>query len=82
MSALTSPIAVIWSTVSVNANASSISCCHGVSGPNACPGAAWRAAYSCTSSPAISRTALRALRFVFAQSEPPSFDRLGISPPT
>ena len=38
MSALTSVMAVSWSTVSVNPNASSISACHGVSGPNAWPG--------------------------------------------
>ncbi|SLJ83064.1 Uncharacterised protein [Mycobacteroides abscessus subsp. abscessus] len=37
-------MAVIWSTVSVKAKASSISFCHGVSGPKAWPGAAWRAA--------------------------------------
>ena len=39
MSDLTSVMAVSWSMVSVNPNASSISACHGVSGPNACPGA-------------------------------------------
>ncbi len=44
MSALTSSIAAIWSTVSVNGNASSSSRCHGVSGANAWPGADWRAA--------------------------------------
>ena len=35
MSDLTSVMAVSWSMVSVNPNASSISACHGVSGPNA-----------------------------------------------
>ena len=44
MSVLTSVMAVSWSTVSVNPNASSISACHGVSGPNAWPGAACRLA--------------------------------------
>ena len=50
MSPLTSVIAVSWSTVSVKPNASSISACHGVSGPNAWPGEACRLAYSDTSS--------------------------------
>jgi hypothetical protein len=36
----TSLMAVNWSTVSVKPKASSISACHGVSGANACPGAA------------------------------------------
>ena len=72
MSLLTSVMAVSWSTVSVNPNASSISACHGVSGPNAWPGAAWRLAYSATSSLAISRTARRALVLVLVQSLPPS----------
>ncbi|SKU98883.1 Uncharacterised protein [Mycobacteroides abscessus subsp. abscessus] len=53
-----------------------------MSGAKACPGAAWRAAYSATSSPAISRTALRALVFVLVQSLPPSRLRPGDSPPT
>ena len=38
MSPLTSMMACIWSGVSSNGNASSISCCHGVSGPKARPG--------------------------------------------
>ena len=75
-------MAVNWSTVSVNPKASSISFCHGVSGAKACPGAACRLAYSATSSPAISRTALRALVFVLAQSLPPSLLSAGCSPPT
>src|ERR1700732_2235054 len=70
MSALTSVIAVSWSTVSVKPNASSISACHGVSGPNACPAEACRFAYSDTSSPAISLTALRAFVLVLTQSQP------------
>ena len=82
MSCLTSSIAVSWSTVSVKGNASSISRCHGVSGPNARPGADCRLAYSWTSSVAISRTALRALRLVFCQSAPPILDSVGASPPT
>ena len=44
MSALTSLIATSWSGVSVNGKASSSSRCQGVSEPNACPGAACRAA--------------------------------------
>ena len=80
MSDLTSVMAVSWSTVSVNPNASSISACHGVSGPNACPGAACRLAYSDTSSPAISRTARRALVLVLVQSLPPSRLSAGASP--
>ena len=82
MSALTSSIAASWSFVSVNGNASSSSRCHGVSGPNACPGAACRAAYSCTSSAAICLTAFLALALVFFQSEPPSLFSVGSSPPT
>jgi len=82
MSDLTSVIAVIWSTVSVNPNASSISACHGLSGAKAWPADACRLAYSDTSSEAISRTALRALVFVFAQSLPPRRDNVGDSPPT
>ena len=82
MSALTSVMAVSWSTVSVKENASSISACHGVSGPNGCPGDAWRLAYSDTSSPAISRTARRALVFVFVQSLPPRRLSVGACPPT
>ena len=59
MSAFTSRMACIWSGVSSNGNASSISCCHGVSGPNVYPGVANRCRYSTTNSSAISRTALR-----------------------
>ena len=81
MSAFTASIAVSWSSVSTNGKASSISCCHGVSGANAWPGAAWRLAYSSTNSPAISRTAARALRLVDFQSEPPILLKLGFSPP-
>ena len=62
MSPLTSLIACSWSGVSSNGNASSISCCHGVSGPKARPGVASRWRYSTTSSSAISRTALRHAR--------------------
>ncbi|CFR36548.1 Uncharacterised protein [Mycobacterium tuberculosis] len=82
MSALTSSMAVSWSTVSVKPNASSSSACHGVSGENACPGLACRLAYSETSSPAISRTARRALVLVLAQSLPPSRLSAGACPPT
>ena len=42
MSALTSSIALRWSGVSAYGNASSISFCHGVSCPNAWPGALTR----------------------------------------
>ena len=82
MSRLTSSIAASWSGVSTYGNASSSSRCHGVSGPNACPGEAIRAEYSRISSPAICRTALRARPLVLAQSAPPSRCRLGASPPT
>src|SRR6478609_1973210 len=75
-------MAVSWSTVSVKPKASSISACHGVSGPNACPGDACRLAYSDTSSLAIARTARRALVLVLAQSLPPSRLSVGASPPT
>ena len=44
MSRLTSSMTVSWSGVSTYAKASSSSRCHGVSGPKAKPGAAWRAA--------------------------------------
>ncbi len=63
-------------------NASSISACQGVSGPNAYPALACRLAYSETSSPAISRTARRALVLVLAQSLPPSLLSAGACPPT
>ena len=43
MSALTSSMVCSWSGVSANGNASSSSCCQGVSGPNAWPFAAIRA---------------------------------------
>ena len=43
MSAFTSSMVCSWSGVSANGNASSSSCCHGVSGPNAWPFAAMRA---------------------------------------
>ena len=82
MSRLTSSMASSWSGVSTYGNASSSSRCHGVSGPNACPGEAIRAEYSRISSAAIWRTALRARPLVLAQSAPPSRCRLGASPPT
>ena len=82
MSRLTSSMAASWSGVSTYGNASSSSRCHGVSGPNACPGEAIRAEYSRISSAAICRTALRARPLVLAQSAPPSRCRLGASPPT
>ncbi|CNV72457.1 Uncharacterised protein [Mycobacterium tuberculosis] len=53
-----------------------------MSGENACPGLACRLAYSETSSPAISRTARRALVLVLAQSLPPSRLSAGACPPT
>src|SRR6266496_2465735 len=81
MSRLISSMAASWSGVSTYGKASSSSRCHGVSGPNACPGDAVRAEYSRISSAAISLTALRARPFVFAQSAPPSRCRLGASPP-
>ena len=82
MSRLTSSMAASWSGVSTYGNASSSSRCHGVSGPNACPGDAIRAEYSRISSAAISLTALRARPLVLAQSAPPSRCRAGASPPT
>ena len=47
MSALTSAIALSWSSVSTKPNEDSISACHGVSGPKACPSTASRRRYSC-----------------------------------
>ena len=82
MSCLTSSIAASWSGVSVYGKASSSSRCHGVSGPNACPWEACRAAYSWISCAAISRTALRARALLFCQSEPPILCSVGDSPPT
>ena len=81
MSAFTSSMVVSWSAVSWYGNASSSSFCHGVSGLNAKPGVRWRAEYSFTRSSAISRTCLRALALVAAQSEPPSLLSLGVSAP-
>ena len=72
MSFLTSVMAVSWSTVSVNPNASSNSACHGVSAAKACPGLACRLAYNATSSPAISRTARRANDLAFSASALPA----------
>ncbi len=82
MSAFTSSTVLSWSGVSWNGNASSSSRCQGVSGPNAKPFVACRAAYSLISSAAISRTALRARLLRLVQSPPPSRSRLGCSPPT
>jgi len=44
MSPFTAVSASTWSGVSSYGNASSISCCHAVSGPKACPWSIWRAA--------------------------------------
>ena len=81
MSSLTSLMACSWSGVSSYGNASSISCCHGVSGPKACPGVASRRRYSTTSSSAISRTALRTRARCFSKSAPPMRLSVGVSPP-
>src|SRR4029079_1685822 len=59
MSPLASVMAVIWSTVSVKPNASSISACQGVSGANAWPADACLLAYRDTTSAAHSPTARR-----------------------
>ena len=82
ISAFTSSMVVSWSGVSTNGKASSSSRCHGVSGEKANPGAAMRAEYSLTRSTASSRTALRALPLVAAQSEPPILESAGESLPT
>ena len=72
MSALTSVMAVSWSMVSVNAErVLHLGLPRGVR-PERVARRACRLAYSGTSSPAISRTALRALVLVLAQSLPPS----------
>ena len=81
MSCLTSSIAVSWSPVSSCGNASSSSCCHGVSGPNVCPGTDMRTLYRRTSSPAMSFTARLTLVVALTQSDPPSRCRRGASPP-
>ena len=82
MSSFTSITADSWSGVSTYVKASSSSRCHTVSGPNAYPWDACRAAYSLISSAAICRTALRARFLRFAQSAPPRRSSVGASPPT
>ena len=82
MSALTSSMALRWSGVSTYGKASSISCCHGVSWPNAWPSALTRFWYSTTSSWAISRTAERTRLLALAKSLPPRRCSVGASPPT
>ena len=82
MSCLTSSTVESWSGVSTNGKASSSSRCHGLSGPNAWPRVACRAAYSLISSAAICLTALRARPLRLAQSAPPSRSSEGCSPPT
>ena len=82
MSRLTSSTAASWSGVSTKLKASSSSRCQVVSGENAWPRVAWRAAYSLINSAAISRTALRARPLRLAQSAPPILSRVGFSPPT
>ena len=81
MSARTSSIARSWSTVSVNGNSASTSCCQGVSGAKAWPGVSARARYSATSSAAISPAAAFARAVVRCQSAPPIFESVGVSPP-
>ena len=71
MSAFTSLIVESWSGVSIYANESSSSRCHGVSGEKAKPGEEVRAAYKRISSPAIWRTALRARPLAFCHSPLP-----------
>ncbi len=81
MSPFTSSIAASWSGVSSNGNASSTSCCQGVSSANAWPGVASRWRYSTTSSSAISCTALRTLARCRSKSAPPIRFSDGDSPP-
>ena len=81
MSAFTSSITRSWSGVSSCGKASSSSACHGVSGPNACPGTDIRTVYRRTSSPAMSRTARLTFAVALVQSEPPIRMIRGDSPP-
>ena len=81
MSRLTSAIARSWSSVSTKGKDDSISSCHGVSGPKACPSTARRRRYSSTSSAATSPAAARARARVRCQSAPPIFESVGDSPP-
>ena len=80
MSAFTSAMAASWSGVSRYGNASSISICAGVSGPNAYPCALARRAYTSTKSNASFLVA--ALAFFMARDQSAVFRRVhrGVEP--
>ena len=83
MSFFTSSMARSWSAVSSKRKAASNSCCHGVSAEKAWPSATARAAYSLSSSSAISRRAARTDSFTRCHWAPPrrSSRAAPVSPP-